>query len=227
MRMSRGREKGTRRMRSLPVRVLRLASGLRRRFWMMLKRPLFGGHGRNFFFDPDGLYAYDRVFVGDDVSLGIRPTLSATRAAIRIGNKVMFGPEVSIHAGNHTSTLVGRFMFDIEEHEKLPEDDRDVVIEDDVWVGTRAIILNGVRIGRGAIVGAGAVVAKDVPPYAVVGGVPARVLKFRWPLETILEHEELLYPPERRLSRDTLARFIGNTALDIKAGGTRAPNEPK
>jgi len=79
----------------------------------------------------------------------------------------MFGPEVSIHAGNHTSTLVGRFMFDIEEHEKLPEDDRDVVIEDDVWVGTRAIILNGVRIGRGAIVGAGAVVAKDVPPYAV------------------------------------------------------------
>ncbi|RFA25156.1 hypothetical protein CAI21_19880 [Alkalilimnicola ehrlichii] len=52
-----------------------------------------------------------------------------------------------------------------------------VIIEDDVWIGNNCIVLKGVRIGRGAIVGAGAVVTKDVPAYCIVGGNPARVLK--------------------------------------------------
>jgi len=56
---------------------------------------------------------------------------------------------------------------------------RKVTIEDDVWVGHGAAILKGVTIGTGAVVGAGAVVTKDVPPYAVVGGVPARILRYR------------------------------------------------
>ncbi len=54
-----------------------------------------------------------------------------------------------------------------------------IVIEDDVWIGFRAVVLAGVTIGRGSIVGSGAVVTKDVAPYSVVGGVPARVIKSR------------------------------------------------
>jgi maltose O-acetyltransferase len=54
-----------------------------------------------------------------------------------------------------------------------------VVIEDDVWIGQNTIIMPGIKIGKGAIVGAGAVVTKDVPPYAIVGGVPAKIIKFR------------------------------------------------
>ena len=57
--------------------------------------------------------------------------------------------------------------------------DAPIVVEDDVWIGFGAIILAGVTIGRGAIIGAGSVVNKDVPPYAIVGGVPAKVLKMR------------------------------------------------
>ena len=55
-----------------------------------------------------------------------------------------------------------------------------VIIGNDVWIGSHAIVLGGVKIGDGAVIGAGAVVTKDVPPYAVVGGVPAKVLKYRF-----------------------------------------------
>ena len=61
----------------------------------------------------------------------------------------------------------------------------DIVVDDDVWIGSRAQILSGVHINQGAIVAANAVVTKDVPPYAIVGGVPARVLKYRFDQDTI------------------------------------------
>ena len=182
----------------------------RRLLLMAIYRPLFGSHGRNFRFDPDGNYSYGTIHVGNDVNLGLRPFLNASRSTIHIGSKVIFGPEVTIRGGNHRIDLVGRFMFDVTDAEKLPENDVGVVIEDDVWIGTRAIILHGVTIGRGAIVGAGAVVTKSVPPYAIVGGVPARVIKFRWDIETIIEHENILYPIEQRLMRSDIEFFQNN-----------------
>lgn len=60
-----------------------------------------------------------------------------------------------------------------------------VTIGNDVWIGTNAVVLGGVTIGTGAIIGAGAIVTKDVPPYAVVGGVPAKIIKYRFDDETI------------------------------------------
>jgi acetyltransferase-like isoleucine patch superfamily enzyme len=167
-------------------------------------RPLFASHGDNFRFDPDGVYSYESIYVGDDVSLGLRSVLIASNAKIIIGSHVMFGPEVTIRGGNHRFDLVGRYMTTITDREKRPGDDLGVIIEDDVWIGTRAIILQGVRIGRGVIVGAGAVVVDQVPPYSIVAGVPARVIRFRWDVKTILEHEKVLYPLERRLSEDDL-----------------------
>jgi acetyltransferase-like isoleucine patch superfamily enzyme len=175
---------------------------------MLLYRPLFAEYGRNFRFDPAGNYSFAKIYVGNNVHLGVRPTLSATHSSIRIGNNVIFGPEVTIHGGNHRCDLIGRFISDVKECEKLPENDLDVVIDDDVWIGTKAIILHGVTVGRGVIVAAGAVVTKNVPPYNIVGGVPARTIKLRWGINAILEHEKMLYAPEKRLSRAYLERLI-------------------
>ena len=60
-----------------------------------------------------------------------------------------------------------------------------IEISDDVWIGTNALILSGVHIGKGAVVAAGSVVTKDVPPFAIVGGVPAKVIKYRFPDDII------------------------------------------
>ena len=75
-------------------------------------------------------------------------------------------------------------------------------------MGTGAIILKGVHVGRGSIIAAGAVVNKDVPPYAIVGGVPGKVIKYRWKLDDILQHERLVYPIEKRLSIEQLVQNI-------------------
>ncbi|AEF25343.1 CatB-related O-acetyltransferase [Streptococcus parauberis] len=67
-------------------------------------------------------------------------------------------------------------LFDQEEALSKGE----IIVGDDVWVGTNALILSGVKIGKGAIVAAGSVVTKDVPPYSIVGGVPAKIIKYRF-----------------------------------------------
>lgn len=173
---------------------------------MYLLRPLFKAHGKNFVFDPFGTYTFRTISVGDDVAISSGATFSATESAITIGNKVMFGPNVTIMGGNHNTSHIGRFMFDV--HDKGPVDDVPVIIEDDVWVGTGAIILKGVRIGRGSIVAAGALVLRDVPPYSIVGGVPAKVLKVRWSREEIIRHEAVLYTAEQRLSNAVIEQLF-------------------
>jgi acetyltransferase-like isoleucine patch superfamily enzyme len=81
-------------------------------------------------------------------------------------------------------------MFDV--HEKLPENDLDVVIEDDVWVGANVLILKGVKIGRGCIIGAGSIVEKSIPAYTIYFGSPRLKTWSRWDAKTIEAHEHLL-----------------------------------
>lgn len=86
----------------------------------------------------------------------------------------MMGPQITIITENHRFDGLEVPMALQGQAESKP-----VVIEDDVWVGARAIILPGVTIGAHSIVGAGSVVTKDVPPWTVVGGNPARIIKVR------------------------------------------------
>ena len=187
---------------AIPGMLLYTARRVSRRVRMYLLLPLFRRYGTNIHFDPDGLYYFGNICLGSDVILGYRPVLMAGEATIHIGSKVMFGPCVTVITGDHNTAELGRHMFDVTD--KRPGDDQDVVIEDDVWVGAYAIILRGVRVGRGSIVGAGAVVTKSVPPYAIVAGCPAKVVKFRWEVETIIEHECRLYEKGLRISPEDL-----------------------
>ena len=163
-----------------------------------LYRNRFARAGKNFSFDPLGVYTYQSIYVGDNVNLGYRPILIAARSKIVIGSHVMFGPQVTIRSGNHRIDLLGRYMATVKEDEKRAEDDPRVVIEDDGWIGTRAFILAGVSAGRGAVVAAGEVVTKPISPYAIVGGTPARILRMRWSEDEMTEYERRLakQPPK-------------------------------
>jgi acetyltransferase-like isoleucine patch superfamily enzyme len=173
----------------------------------LLLRPAFGRCGRNFIFDPNDHFNHENIEVGNDVSFGSGAVLMATESRILIGNKVLFGPNVTVVGGNHNTSQEGKFIYDVTQ--KRQEDDQDVTVEDDVWVGTGAIILKGVRIGRGSIVAAGALVNKDVLPYTIVGGVPARVIGVRFEdFETLRRHDSSLYSPEKRLSDDVLKKTM-------------------
>lgn len=112
-----------------------------------------------------------RVIIGNNVVIGRNNNIGA-KSLIQIGNDTIIGPYVQIVDNEHSFTK----SRPIREQNAVI---RDVIIGNDVWIGAGAKILRGVQIGDGAVIGANAVVTKDVPPYAVVGGVPARILKTR------------------------------------------------
>ena len=117
-----------------------------------------------------------------------------------------------VTTGNH-AMIVGRFYRTITEQEKPKGYDKDVIVESDVWIGRNVSLLCGITIGRGAIIGAGAVVTKDIPPYCIAGGVPAKPIKFKWTIEQIMEHELALYPEEERYSKEELESIFASTTL--------------
>lgn len=153
--------------------------------------------GNNVFFSPcDSVFTYSSMHVGNNVSIGYHADFVSTRSKIIIGDHVMIAPHVSIRGGDHRFDIPGRYMDSIGDDEKLPQNDADVILEGDNWIGMNVTILKGVTIGYGSIVAAGSVVTKSVPRYSIVGGVPAIVIKPRFSREDIHTHESLLHSAE-------------------------------
>ncbi len=110
--------------------------------------------------------------VGDHSNIGPFAYIGCS-GFISIGNNVMISPRVSIYAENH--------VFDNPEilMKEQGVTQAPVIIEDDCWIASNSIILAGVTIGKGSVIAAGSVVTKDIPPYSVAAGVPAKVIKQR------------------------------------------------
>ena len=120
--------------------------------------------------------------------------------------------ELLVVDGNHMS-IVGMPLIDVRDEDKDRLDvnhefNKDIVVDEDVWIGARVTLCAGCHINRGAIIAAGAVVTKDIPPYSVCGGVPAKFIKFKWSMEEIIEHEAKLYSEHERYTREQLQCII-------------------
>lgn len=115
------------------------------------------------------------VSIGHHVYINKNCDIITTGSMVTIGNYVMIGPNTSIFAQNHDVSDWSMPMILNNKYIK-----KNVVIEDDVWIGANVTILPGVRVGRGSVVGAGSVVTKSVTPYTIVAGIPARKISNRF-----------------------------------------------
>ncbi len=166
-----------------------------------------GKCGRNVMIKPSTsiFKGLENIYISDDVRIARYAVIYTTKARVYIGSKVGIAPYLKIITGNHHINCIGHFMFD-GDYNKSKDDDKDVIIEGDSWFGINVTILAGVTIGRGSVIAAGAVVTRSCPPYSIIGGVPAKVLKFRFTVDEVIEHERLLYPEDMRLAREELER---------------------
>ena len=124
----------------------------------------------------------------------------------------------TVVTGNHRKTVGVPQIISGANH--INDIETDITIEEDVWIGINCTLLAGTHIGRGAIVGACSLVNKEIPPYAVVAGVPAKIIASVFSIDQIIEHEKLLYPENERFSREYLNKLFDQYYIGQKSIGT-------
>lgn len=133
------------------------------------------------------IFPLDHVKVGKGTYGGIKVIDYGGKSILTIGNYCSIAEEVTfILSGEHPMDRLSTFPFEVyycKKKENIAGTNGDIVLEDDVWIGYGATILSGVRIGQGAVIASGAIVSKDVEPYSIVGGVPAKCIKYRFSKE--------------------------------------------
>lgn len=172
-----------------------------------INRRRFARIGKNVILTPPFMGCLKNIELGDNVGIGPYASLSAVNAKIIIKGSCSIADHFTVLTGNH-ARMIGKFVTDITESNKPKGLDKDVIIEKDVWIGSNVTILAGVHVGRGATIAAGAVVNRDVPPYSIVGGVPAKIIKFYWSIEQIMKHESILYSETDRISEIELTKLF-------------------
>lgn len=156
-------------MKDLIKQIIQLIRLLREHYW----RSRFKQCGKNFVCCSGTIiHGAKSITIGNDVRIGEKNYING-RGGLTIGNNVKIGPEVFIWTRTHNYYAP----------KWLPFDDisfnRPIRINDNVWIGAKACIIPGITIGEGAVIAMGANITKDVPPCAVVGGNPAKIIKYR------------------------------------------------
>lgn len=170
------------------------------------------------------VYNPNNLYMEEMTNIDAGATIMNTRAKVifKKNSGAAFG--LTCVTGNHMS-IVGLNLKQINDKVKDEMDfnhemDKDIVVEEDVWIGNHVILLSGVHVGRGSEIGAGSVVRGNVPPYSVVIGNPCKVVGFRFTPEEIIEHEKKQYKEEDRLSGDLLQKnyekYFLNKMKEIK-----------
>lgn len=170
------------------------------------------------FENPQNIYLYENAKVRNNVTI-----INSPNERVYIKKYSAIATHVTMITNSHRSTVgIPHFLLG---PSHINDKSKDLVIEEDVWVGSGAFILPGANLGRGCIVAAGAIVTKAVPPYAVVAGIPAKIIAVKFAKEDILLHEQKLYKETERLSAEFLDElfekyYIGKSIYGIKSSLT-------
>ena len=154
-----------------------------------------------------GKRTYGRLLIYNDIK----------ERKLKLGSFCSIADDVTFLLGiDHKTMNVSTYPFKqmlVDRHEFDAISKGDIIVDDDVWIGYGSTIMSGVHIGQGAIVAAGAVVTKDVPPYAVVGGIPAKVIKYRFKQQLI---EELLKVDYSALTDKMIADHVDELYTNLQ-----------
>lgn len=164
------------------IKVSKVPSYLWDAMWTPIYKRAMKSCGRGVFIRPmsSDFKGLENMSIGDGTSIPKGATFYCTKAPLTIGKMVIFGPKPTIITGDHRIDIPNRYIIDITDDEKLPENDLPVTIEDGCWIGANVTILKGVTIGHDSVVAAGSVVTKSCEPYSIIGGVPAKLIKKRF-----------------------------------------------
>lgn len=146
---------------------------------------------------PKNIFMYENTKIRDGLRI-----INSPKEKVIIKKYTTITPNVTIVTNNHVSTVGIPHVLLGSSH--VNDKSADIIIEEDCWVGTGATLLAGAHLGRGCIVGAGAIVSKEIPPYALVVGSPAKIVASKFSIEQILDHEKTLYPEQERFTREYL-----------------------
>lgn len=161
-------------------------------------------------YNPNGLFVYENTSLAHDILI-----INSSKEKVIVKRNSVIAARTTFVTNNHISIVsIPLFLLhtnDISE---------DIIVEEDCWIGTGAIILAGAHLGRGSIVGAGSIVTKDIPPYAVVAGNPAKIIAVKFSIPQIIEHEKALYSEKERFSIDYLQKLFHTYYEGKKIYGT-------
>lgn len=156
------------------------------------------------FWGPSTIVGSNNVYLYDYVNLQGHHTIISYTGKLVMRKYTVAAIGLTVVTGNHTPTVGIPQSLLGPSH--INDKERDVIVEEDVWIGANVTLLAGAHLGRGAIIGASSVItAKSVvPPYSIVVGTPSRIVGTKFTIEQIIKHEEKLYAPEERYSKDEL-----------------------
>ena len=200
-------------------KLIRLKKAIR---WIIASTPLrsqFGYCAKNvtlFYplrvYSPQNLFIYENSRLMQDICI-----INTPKEKVIIKKYTAIAARTTFVTNNHISTVTIPHFLLAPAH--INDKSYDIIVEEDCWVGTGATLLAGAHLGRGCIIGAGSIVSKEIPPYAVAVGCPAKIIAVKFSVSQILEHEKALYSEEERFSKEYIEDLFETYYKDKKVYG--------
>ncbi len=182
----------------------RYALGMLKFLYFSVSKEKLGYCGKNVMLVPPiHLTHPEQVFLYDDTNIFAGATFLMSKGKFIMKRHSGAAQGLTVVTNTHLTSPGEWFKDSVR---RKYDRDVDIVVEEDVWIGTNVTLLAGSHIGRGATIGGGAVVRTRIPPYAIVIGNPVKVAGFRFTPDETVEHEKALYPEEARLPQALLEK---------------------